>query len=740
MKHLSYAGTTLPLPTPQLEREWLSRVHPPWDFTDFDGYNFDRPTAAAVPTPPVPRPTEFRLNTLFWPTGASRPAWFHFVAETSRLEAIRAAVGNPVTAAPLVMYDGRSGKTVTASMILLADRPLNITCGDSDETYWLCTLTDVRYFWYLKRGQITAPSSWTDLFSQLGTVLGTAITVDAVDAGYGLPSPKWVTDFRTPGSLLDAAAYQVGQRVVVGLDGSVRTVNWETAQTASTLYFSTADAPISGGRVSQAGIVACAPSSVVTVFGDASGTTPYVVTKTLVGLAVPGYGAATGVLSHHGTVFGDGVYDGTNAVALDAYATAASTDWYGWNLSDPDVAWPGVEPWAPTGWEERVEWTITVRDDGPFALTTVRRGPWTEFYAGDFVNDPPDATLTVEQVDGDPPVINTVTIKFDQDDGFVVTEEAPGIARIDFVPVSTYYGCGLEVVADEVRLNLTDVVFDGLYWDNENCVLGVNFGCGLTLIGDQLAFDYTGVVGDRAETGLVVRDNPDPDCDNLAFDDTPFATTTEYRDNITGFAVVDGVLKLSYTRYTDTNHFNEQGVIINRTSDEGVNYYYVVDPCDLECLPLTITCDEVEYEFLRTYDLTFDYTPGDPHLEIDQPDGPVKLVYDGAGPDVDGWYYWYGKGLLEITSPFVCEGYGPAVMSWAMRVRCFEGVIVAEMTNSCADVDPPLPNGPWSLCGDAGLASPTYTGGIGDPGMSISEGAGCGDVCAIWTIINEPPP
>ena len=391
VKHLSYAGVALLLPTPELERDWLAAVHSPYDFEDADFWNFDSPIPLSIPTPSIPKPPDFSFNRLYWPSyGLSRPAWFHTVVTTARLTAIKSALGATNALAPLVMYDGRSGKTITAQMRMLPERPFNVTTSTlSGNTYWLLTLTDERFYYYLRRGVVTEPSSWSNLYSQLATILGVSVSVDTVDPDYLAPSDKWAGAYQPANVLLDAVAAQVGQRVVVGLDGTISVVNWETARTASGTLYASAPSPISGGQIPDAGIARYVPASVKTVFADVSSggvvsDVPYVVENTLTGLAPPLYSGAGGVAGYFRTVFGDAAYDGTNSVDLDAYGTAAADDYYGWMLADVDVAYPGIEPWEPTGWEDRIEWTMRHDGDLPFSETTVRRGPFLEFLGGDF--------------------------------------------------------------------------------------------------------------------------------------------------------------------------------------------------------------------------------------------------------------------------------------------------------------------------------------------------------------------
>lgn len=407
--HLSFAGVNLPLAPSFLEDKWLKVVTDSSRFEAANFWSFDN-QSRSLPTPDLPVPPHFRLGVLTWPTGASRPAWFHTLVNTSRLEAIKSAIGSVSTPKPLYFSDGRDGCAVTAQMYALPERPLN-NLGDEFSDLWLLTLTDQRFYWYWKRGAVTQPTSHADLYAQLATILGVTVTVETVDSAYGTPSAKWVSSYtRNTPVVLDAAAEQCGQRVVVGLDGSVKTVNWETARAASGDYVESRPTVIAGGFVPEASIGRYVPASVNVLFVDTSSslvtTTPHVVNKTLTELAVTQYGSASGVASTAAAVPADIPYTGSNTSAVNSYATAAAEDWYGWSLPDTDLVYGGVEAWEPTGWEDVCEWTLKlVREnpqlvtdkvhldahglrtgyDDPFASTAIRRGPWLDLPSGDFL-------------------------------------------------------------------------------------------------------------------------------------------------------------------------------------------------------------------------------------------------------------------------------------------------------------------------------------------------------------------
>ena len=386
---LQYAGIGLPLSTPS-HQQWLAEIHPQLDFRDWSGWNFAGWDTAALPTPDLPVQPPPVCGVLSWPTGACRPAFFHCVVNTSKLALIRTAVGDPMTAKPLAMSDGRTGKTITTDLFMLPPRPLN-QLGHAASDAWLLSLTDARFFWPWRRGNVSAtPVSWASLVSSLAGFLGVTIAQDAVPSAYAAPTAKWKGYLRNTPTVLDAALEQIGQRLACGLDGTYRAVNWETARGESDAYFAAADPEISGGRLDYADIARYTPSSVRVSMGSGNNLDiPYSVVVPLTGTVASGeYAPSTGFAGPIADFFGDLVFTGLNAAAATGLAVQAASDWYGWRLTDADVVFPGIEPWVPTGWEDVIEWTYQERDgeDGPtpFASTMIRRGPFNDLVSGNW--------------------------------------------------------------------------------------------------------------------------------------------------------------------------------------------------------------------------------------------------------------------------------------------------------------------------------------------------------------------
>lgn len=403
-QYVSYAGVALPLATPALEA-WAEYVHPPDVFKEYNAWNYDGFGLTHLPLPTLPEPPPFKLDCLHWPTGATRPAWFHCVVNNSKLEEIRAAVGDPLTPQDLTVYDGRgsgaTAKTRTAAMYLLPPRPISQFGADGpngEEDLYLVTLTDVRFFLQWRRADIPeTPASWTNLFAALAAAADVTLTPDTVAAAYGTPSAKWVGYDRPTAALLDAAAETVGHKVVANLDGTFRTVTAATASTEYAVFVGTEIGPaedghkVWGGDVPQEDIARYVPASVNTLFASGPVNTPqqppYVVNQTLVSLGLAEYGSSTGMTNSAASVYADLAFTGDNAAACAAYAARAAEDWYAWRMPTPDVSWGGVEVYDPCGWEDWVEWTVQKREGQAFVTTRLCRPEWDDFVAGAWYGD-----------------------------------------------------------------------------------------------------------------------------------------------------------------------------------------------------------------------------------------------------------------------------------------------------------------------------------------------------------------
>lgn len=397
-QYVSFGGVALGCSTPELEAE-VNRLLAINGRKEWDAWNF---TAAGtnpgvLPTPSAPIAPPIQTGVLHWPNDATRPAWFYAVVDQTQLNRINAVYTGPADPLDLILRDGRAGAMVSAKMSMLPPRPISqLGLPDTLSTNgWLLAFTDQRFWWQWRSGSITErPDSWTDLYAQLGVILGRDITVETIDSAYGTPTDKWIGYLRPPATVLDAVAASVGQRIVVALDGTVRAVNWETAKQESDDQWELNLPQSMGGYIPSDEIGKYVPASLniagidKTTTGPNGEIVPYTEIVTLDDLNVPGYDDATGASGSTSTVFVDFEYDGpSDDYAWAALVDVAGEDWYGWRLADLDIAFPGIVAWGPTGWEDFIEWMVKLTEPWidesnphePLIATAIRRPPFSDF-------------------------------------------------------------------------------------------------------------------------------------------------------------------------------------------------------------------------------------------------------------------------------------------------------------------------------------------------------------------------
>lgn len=200
-------------------------------------------------TPEINRPV--RTGSLLWPWGASRFARAHFVVTGDMLNSIRSIVflNGTQIAAPFVFADGNS--SITANLWMLPAIPLLTSVTKA--SLYLLTLVDDRYWWWGTPVDLTIDdgvTTWSDLYSDLSTALGTTISVDSIASAYGTPTTEYTTSSLPAPPILDAIAFSVGQRIVRGLDGVVSAQNFATSKAILTSNQTAMFVPFAGGQLS----------------------------------------------------------------------------------------------------------------------------------------------------------------------------------------------------------------------------------------------------------------------------------------------------------------------------------------------------------------------------------------------------------------------------------------------------------------------------------------------------------
>lgn len=228
---MSFAGVDLCASTPEVAA-WVATNIPPEEAIPFPPRLTPGAGLGGLPwTPPRP-PGPVRVGRLSWPWGASRFAVGHYLTTSDDLDDIREVVYPTSTtlAAGDLVLDGDDGVSVTAPMWMLPPRPLAQVGGETG--LWLLTLVDHRYYWWQQSASVAAQSSWSALYSAIGTALGVTITPDTIDADYLAPPADLCGRYVALPPLLDGVAACVGQRVVRAFDGTVTTQNPGTARTS----------------------------------------------------------------------------------------------------------------------------------------------------------------------------------------------------------------------------------------------------------------------------------------------------------------------------------------------------------------------------------------------------------------------------------------------------------------------------------------------------------------------------
>lgn len=300
------------------------------------------------------------IGKLFWPSGASRWAIGHFLVHQTEAEAIQEAVwgtaGTEYNSADLVMKweeasyeNGVESETdtvvdsITATLYAFPLRPISV---DDEASLYLLTLVDERFFWWSKNtGNLAATSSstWSDIYTSLGTALGTTITPEAVDASYLAPGELVRLFYEPLPPWLDTVAWNVGQRIVVGLDGSV------TAENPTVTAPSDTEGVLAGGEYLGSVDESNGPADGVGVFPDYSS-----------GSFQGGYNAQTGTgTGSEGTVVlrSPIKYTGSNGAALATLTQKFLDDFTTWQTGSQDVKLAGIVNVTPSGAYGNILWT-----------------------------------------------------------------------------------------------------------------------------------------------------------------------------------------------------------------------------------------------------------------------------------------------------------------------------------------------------------------------------------------------
>lgn len=391
---LTYAGMPLIDVNEELDRWVTTQIDPSWSertLSRTGDTNYDFLGQQGLP----PRGPQL-LNTLVWPSwGTMRWAEGIYLVDDATLTSLRQVCyqsGVPVQQL-FTFDDGR--KSVSTYLYMLPARL--ITQPDpAAGSLWLITLVDQRYFWWFSSSNIAVTAgttTWTNLYNLLAAELGISITIDAVDSRYLKPPDTFSYLERPVGLILDSVASSVGQRMVFGLDGSIRAMSSDSSLAAHAINIGTYIDRLAGGVLSIVGSTGIdAPSElpdavVVSFLRDGTNPAPYVSTVTLSSLVASDqiinslYPNVVGFLGEK--PFRSSAQAGNdptpdNQSELDALALALATDYYKHRAGRVDQRFEGAQAWTPEG----LTWEIEYEHRLDRLSTRVCRGPSIEFVEG----------------------------------------------------------------------------------------------------------------------------------------------------------------------------------------------------------------------------------------------------------------------------------------------------------------------------------------------------------------------
>lgn len=218
----------------------------PWRRPSFPGFG----TAGLTYPRHMYTEPPFVLNRMYWPCtwAAQRWAYMHVLASSDMVGQLNVSAcdGGDYFALSLQMGNPETGGDLIEFIVyMLPPTPLSGIRGltGAVQSLYLLTLVDVRYFLNFENtGDITSAlfssssaSTWNELFTYLvnQSPLLAGMTWDTISPQYLYPSKQMFNlPYEPLPQVLDAVAYNVGQKIMVSYNGTFSSVSYATAYTA----------------------------------------------------------------------------------------------------------------------------------------------------------------------------------------------------------------------------------------------------------------------------------------------------------------------------------------------------------------------------------------------------------------------------------------------------------------------------------------------------------------------------
>jgi hypothetical protein len=305
--------------------------------------------------PPLP---PARLNTIIWPSGATRWARAYFVATGDVKDKIVSTAGD-ANATSVTLKIGESNP-ISLDMFLLPPRPLSSQGTDDNNTdqIWILPFVDGRFLnQFTNSGStlIARGDSWSTFVGKLSPKLGSSPASEYL-------KPDWNELSRPFGNdalLSDAVAASIGTRVSADFDGTLSFNFASDDQDSLDENLNLKEKLIAGNSFTDENSLQ--PASVRVVFRkfadgvgkcdgseyDYSNNAPDgnpILPDTELVISSTAYAD-----------FGTGSGTPDNDTVLSALAKQISDDYYAWSGQLYDLTFAGIVKWTPTGFDNYVE-------------------------------------------------------------------------------------------------------------------------------------------------------------------------------------------------------------------------------------------------------------------------------------------------------------------------------------------------------------------------------------------------
>lgn len=409
---ITYAGENLLLEDPNgAIQDWIDRWHSLDELrpcpetmarrSSLSGHRAAQRSGRGLPMPNYPAPPPVRLNSLWWPTGASRWATFFAAVDGATLEKIRSvyvkgvkAPGSQQTVPKLILDDGVN-EPIEVEMHMLSPRLVTAaTPGEGEQSLWIIPLVDERYFWQVSHSGADFPAA-----QGIATELGTEIDAEIPATEYGaLDNSEFNRRNESAGVLLDAIAWTVGMRFVRRLENTNHMVKFESSETVLLDENLTDYQQLSGGNFTLAPV----PEKVVVTFrfwrdgmildqdsdnrASTFGPLNPIFVKEITASShyggIPAQGIVAGTTKViHSTYYAQIGYDEderenpTNLSALEDLAEIIAADFYRSLDYQYDYTFAGLKAWKPTAYDDHVEYRFGCLNGSYEAFTRVQSFP-----------------------------------------------------------------------------------------------------------------------------------------------------------------------------------------------------------------------------------------------------------------------------------------------------------------------------------------------------------------------------